>query len=305
MCPIDVFAHVLLPDFYQAMLQIDATISDSLPFVQHPQLADMGARRQFWDGETRQIIAPVHISPEEYCESRQAAQLCLQANEELMALVRQHRDMFRAGVALVPMSQPDIVEEIIREQVQLSTELVGVQLFTRSCGKSIADPLFAPIFQLCAQAHIPIWLHPVFEVRKPDNNLIFSWEYETSQAMLQLVQAGVLRQYPDLVIITHHAGAMVPYFAERITHMLPEEQAADFAKFYVDTAILGNPKALELAVDYYGVDHVLFGTDAPFGIEPAGATAEIEQAIQQLSLSQDDKEAILWRNATDLLPAIA
>ena len=51
MCPIDVFAHVLLPDFYQAMLQIDATISDSLPFVQHPQLADMGARRQFWDGD--------------------------------------------------------------------------------------------------------------------------------------------------------------------------------------------------------------------------------------------------------------
>jgi predicted TIM-barrel fold metal-dependent hydrolase len=64
----------------------------------------------------------------------------------------------------------------------------------------------------------------------------------------------------------------------------------------VDPAILGNTPALELAVAYYGADHVLFGTDAPLGILPAGATAEISEAIEAMDLSEADKSAIFAGN---------
>ena len=57
--------------------------------------------------------------------------------------------------------------------------------------------------------------------------------------------------------------ATSPFFSERIRYILLEDQEKDFHKFYVDTAILGNPKALELTVEYFGVDRVLFGTDLP------------------------------------------
>lgn len=50
--------------------------------------------------------------------------------------------------------------------------------------KSIANPEFDPIFKKAAKLNLPLWLHPVFDQRKPDNNLVFSWEYELSQAML-------------------------------------------------------------------------------------------------------------------------
>ena len=77
---------------------------------------------------------------------------------------------------------------------------------------------------------------------------------------------------------------------------MPPEQAADMRRFYVDTAILGNPRALDLAVDYYGADHVVFGTDAPLGILPAGATAEIQAAIADMHISDAERHAIYEDN---------
>ena len=82
--------------------------------------------------------------------------------------------------------------------------------------------------------------------------MIFSWEYELSQAMLQLVQSDIFEEYPNLKILVHHAGAMVPFFSGRINQILDEQHADDFKNFYVDTAILGNPPTLQLTLDYFG-----------------------------------------------------
>lgn len=297
---IDVFAHVLLPDFYRQMLEIEPRLPELFPFIQHPHLRDLELRRSFWDGQTQQIISFVNVNPEDYVSPEMAAVLCRQANGELSRTVAAHPDMFAAGVAMIPMSNPEEAVKILQETAQ-DPHLAGVQLFTRALGQSIADPDFHVIFEASARLELPIWLHPIFDERKPDNNIVFSWEYELTQSMLQLVQAGIFQEFPDLKIIVHHAGAMVPFFGERIRYILPEDQERDFHKFYVDTAILGNPKALELAVDYFGPDRVLFGTDAPLGVQPAGATAVILEAIDQLPLVTADKELILAGNAEKLL----
>lgn len=76
--------------------------------------------------------------------------------------------------------------------------------------------------------------------------LVFSWEYELSQAMLQIVQADILGKLPNLKTLVHYAGAMVSFFSGRIERILD-----DFKKFNVDTAILGNSAALNLAIDYF------------------------------------------------------
>ncbi|WP_303978353.1 amidohydrolase family protein [Streptococcus danieliae] len=295
MTKIDVFAHVLLPGFYEKMLAIEPRLPELFPFIQHPLLTDLDQRRQFWDGETQQVLSYVNVNPEDYVNPVTAAALCREANAELAEVVASQSDMYVAGVAMVPMNHLEAAVQIL-EEVAESEVLVGVQLFTRALGKSIADPVYRLIFETCQRLGIPIWLHPIFDERKPDNNIVFSWEYELTQAMLQLVQAGIFQDFPDLKVIVHHAGAMIPFFAERIRHILPPEQAADFQKFYVDTAILGNSKALELTLEYFGLDQVLFGTDAPLGIAPAGATEVIVEAINQLPISDLDKDAIFAQN---------
>lgn len=94
---------------------------------------------------------------------------------------------------------------------------------------------------------------------------------------------------------------MVPFFQGRIDHILDAEHAAAFKNFYVDTAILGNTPALQLAIDYYGIDHVLFGTDAPFAVMPAGAEKIVSEAIESLQISEADKQKIFAGNAQKFL----
>lgn len=293
---IDVFAHVLLPRFYGRMLEIEPSIPQTYAFFNNPVLQDMELRRAHWDGVTKQVVSYVNALPEDYVGPDEAARLCREANEELLACVRDNQDLFESAVLMVPMNNVDEAVRIVREQVAGEARAVGIQIFTRALGLSIADPSFRPLFEALAEHDVPAWLHPVFDLRKPDNNITFSWEYELTQAQLQLVQANYLSDLPNLRIVVHHTGGMVPFFAGRVDRILPERQAADFRKFYVDTAILGNPKALELAVDYYGADHVLFGTDAPLGILPAGATAEILAAIDAVPLTPEQRENVLYRN---------
>jgi len=293
---IDVFAHVLPKEFYARMLEIEPSIPKRYAFFANPVLQSVDERRKHWDGVTRQVISHVNALPEDYVGPEEAAALCWSANEELLEMVRQNRDLFEAGVLMVPMNNIDEAVRIVREQVLPDPDAVGVQVFTRVLGKSIADDEFRPLFDELAAHGVPAWLHPVFDERKPDNNIVFSWEYELTQAMLQMVQAGLFRAHPDLKVIVHHAGAMAPFFAGRIDRILPPEQSADFRRFYADTAILGNTPALELAADFFGVDHMLFGTDAPLGILPAGATKEIGAAIDAMRLSDEEREAIYARN---------
>lgn len=297
---IDVFAHVLLPKYYKKMLELDGELPKKYPFINHPHLTNIDEKRKFWDGETKQIISYVNINPEDYVEPKRAADLCREANEELKEIVTENKDMYHAGVGMIPLNN---IEEalLILEEIKESGELCGVQLFTRALGKSIADTEYRRIFEKCNELNLAIWLHPIFDIRKPDNNIVFSWEYELSQAMLQIVEENIFQDYPNLKIIIHHAGAMIPFFEGRINNILPKEQATDFKKFYVDTAILGNTKALELTMSYFGADKVLFGTDAPLGVAPAGATKEIIEAIENMDISKEDKEKIFYKNIENIL----
>lgn len=298
---IDVFAHVLLPQFYQKMLVLDPALPQKMPFLQNPVLMDMEKRQALQEQAVKQIISFVNVNPEDYLEAEPALALVQEANQELFETIQVYPNQFFAGVAMLALNNIEGSLEILEDFVAKNPEIVGVQLFSRHLGLSIADQGFRPIFEKCAELDIPIWLHPVFDNRKPDNNIVFSWEYEQSQAMLQLVEAGIFQDYPNLKIIVHHAGALAPFFSGRIQYILPEKQVEDFRKFYVDTAILGNPKALELTIDYFGLDRVLFGTDAPLGIAPAGATQVISEAIDSLPLSQEDKQAIYSENIKLLL----
>lgn len=301
MTKIDVFAHVLLPKFYEKMLKIDANIPKDIPFINNEVLTDMKKRRETALFGVKQIISYVNVNPEDYVDGDRAYELCKEANEELIQTIRDNSDIFYGGVAMIPMNNIDGAIDIMENQVLKNKELFGIQIFTRALGKSIAADEYLKIFEYASKYNLTIWMHPVFDSRKPDNNIVFSWEYELSQAMMDIVNAGIFQKYPNLKIIVHHAGAMVPFFAGRVKYILGLEKEKDFKKFYVDTAILGNPKALDLAASYFGVDHLVFGTDAPLGIMPAGATKEILEAIDNMSITAEEKEKILNDNIIDII----
>ncbi|MDE7049406.1 MAG: amidohydrolase family protein [Lactobacillus sp.] len=282
---IDAFAHILTPNFYQTMLDIDATIQQKYPFFKIETLVSLDERLEQWpDKNTKQVVSFANINPEDFVNGEKAKEIAVNANQELAGIVANYPDKFEAGIGMLAMNNIPASLKIL-DAIKENPYLVGAQIFTRHLGKSIADPEFEPILVKAAELNLPLWLHPVFDKRKPDNNLVFSWEYELSQAMLQLVQSDIFKKVPNLKILVHHAGAMVPYFSGRIEHILDQEHAEMFKNFYVDTAILGNTPALQLALDYFGINHVLFGTDAPFAVMPAGADKIVTDAIENLDIS--------------------
>ena len=73
---------------------------------------------------------------------------------------------------------------------------------------------------------LPIWIHPARTAKFPDYVTeekseyeiwwTLGWPYETSVAMSRLVFGGYFDDYPNLKIITHHMGGMIPYFEGRV-----------------------------------------------------------------------------------------
>jgi aminocarboxymuconate-semialdehyde decarboxylase len=136
-------------------------------------------------------------------------------------------------------------------------------------------------------------------------------------AMTRLVFSGVLERWPDLKIITHHAGAMVPFYEERITafHALGEMQYGDkhtlgltkapieyYKMFYADTAIYGNTPGLMLARAFFGTEHLLFGTDFPFaGTSGERVTRQTINAIEEMGISETEKRKIFEDNARKIM----
>ena len=72
-----------------------------------------------------------------------------------------------------------------------------------------------------------------------------------------------------------------------------------FRGFYADTAMFGATNAVRCAVEFFGPQHVLFGTDMPLG----GPTvvADTIADIEALGLPDADAAAIFAENAGRVL----
>ena len=120
---------------------------------------------------------------------------------------------------------PAALEEMDRAIGKLGAK--GIQIFTNVNGRPLDEPEFYPIFERMVKKYdLPIWVHPTRTAKFPDYPTeskskyeiwwLFGWPYETSAFMARLVFSGMLEKLPKLKIITHHLGAMVPFFDKRI-----------------------------------------------------------------------------------------
>lgn len=146
MVKIDVFAHVLLPKYYNKMLEINSNIPNIYAFTNIDSLKDMNLRRNLWNGETKQIISYANINAEDFCTPELSAKLCREANQELENCVIENNDMFPYGIGMIPLNNVNESLKIL-EEIKKSNKLIGVQLFTRHLGKSIADEEFRQVLK--------------------------------------------------------------------------------------------------------------------------------------------------------------
>jgi predicted TIM-barrel fold metal-dependent hydrolase len=327
---IDAFCHFFPKQIFDLMSKTTGGTTDVGKRMQGVRtIYDLDARFRMMDAfeDYTQIISLGLPPLEGMAGPGQSPEFARVANDGLAELCEKYPDRFSGFVGALPMDMPDEAAKEA-ERILIHGKANGLQLHTNVNGACLDEPRFLPIFEIAEKSNKPILLHPA---RKPDFPdfaaektsryeiwTIFGWPYETSATMARLVFSGVMTRFPKLKILTHHMGAMIPFFDARIetgwatlgsrtsgedySHVLPslgKPLLECFRDFYGDTALCGGWIGAACGIEFFGADHVLYASDAPFGPEGgAGYIRSTMQVVASLDLSTADKEKISYRNAT-------
>ncbi|HET7022466.1 MAG TPA: amidohydrolase family protein [Xanthobacteraceae bacterium] len=255
-----------------------------------------------------------------------AAELARIANDGLAELCAKYPQRFAGYVGALPMNAPEAAAKEA-ERILVHGGANGLQLHTNVNGACLDEPRFFPIFEVAAKSGKPVLLHPARTADVPDFPAedkskyeiwaMLGWPYETSCTMARLIFSGLTTRLPDLKILVHHLGAMIPFFDARldtgwatlgsrtsdedysgVLKMLGKPLMHCFKEFYADTALCGGRIGTICGLEFFGADRVLFASDAPFG--PQGGASYIRETmkvIAALDIDELDKEKICHRNA--------
>src|SRR2546421_2058752 len=90
---------------------------------------------------------------------------------------------------------------------------------------------------------------------------------EVSVAAMRLVLSGLMERHPKLKIVMSHTGGALPYQSGKMDHnvkrtTLQQPASAYIKRMYTDT-VSSHLAGMKFAIEFYGVDHVMYGTDYP------------------------------------------
>jgi predicted TIM-barrel fold metal-dependent hydrolase len=311
---IDAFTHVR-PERYTERAK-ELLGGKYREFGGRPELWDLDARIRHMDEDGVDMQVITHTVPpveQTIDDPTIVTQLATASNDAIYEMTARHPDRL-IPIGVVPMCDAGAA---IKEGERCLDRLgmKGLLVYTNANGRLLHDPALLPFFEFASARRAPLWMHPYFNPTRnaPEYGFgfgveqVFGWPFDTTVAMTCLVYGGVLDRFPDLVFVTHHAGAMVPFFDRRIaTHSgvgnLAKPVLDYFRMFYVDTAVQGSGGAMHASLAFYGPDHMLFGTDTPYASEDGrGNAKETMASVETLTISPDQKEQVFSGNLRRLL----
>lgn len=329
---IDVFNHIWPPEYFAKVQEIAPHLKDMGRRVASvPMISDLDERFRVMDlfDDYRQILSLSSPPPEVIADAQQALDLVRIGNDAMAELVARHPDRFPGFTASLPMNNPHgFMTEAKRAIEDLGA--LGVQIYTNAAGRPMDDDQFRPLYALMVEYDKPIWLHPTrlpsfADYSTEDRSLYeiwwtLGWPYETSVAMSRFVFSRLFDDFPNIKIITHHGGGLVPMLEGRIgpgwdqlgsrtswtdyrllLDELKQRPIDYFRKFYADTALFGARAATECALEFFGVGHMVFASDSPFDPEQGPMyIRETIRIIDNLDISEDQRSSIYHGNAEKL-----
>jgi predicted TIM-barrel fold metal-dependent hydrolase len=322
---IDAWGHVLPPRYRKAL-------SDQLPADAYWRGNDkntgfdmdnlLGAMNEL---EGHVMVLTIASPPIEVIDDpRKAAELARISNDEMAEMLAKYPDKFVAAIANLPMND---IDAALKEADRAINELKfrGVQIYTPTNGKPIDGPEFLPLYEEMEKYDLPIYLHPTRLAEKADyvgetrskycSWLMVGWPYETSVAMLRLVCSGVMEKYPNLKIVVHHTGVFIPNLESRLiegehnrkemtqpVHVpkLTKGLVDYFKRFYTEIELRTTP-VITLAHSFYGPEHILYGVGIPHGFGILPSIKWSTEGVQNMDISDKEKQMIFKDNVIKLL----
>lgn len=327
---IDAYSHVVPKQYYEDF----GDVYQAPAYKRHPETAGL------WDYERRlehmekfgidkQIIAlgAPHFWPgiDEYAGEETIQRLVRQANDEVRAIADEYPDHF-IPIGTLPRLNKNMVDEF--ERCLNDLDMAGIQIYSNYNGKPVDHELLHPIYELAEENGIPIWIHPQVHdwydwTHEYGVDLSMGWLFDTTLAISRLVFSGLMERHPELNVIQHHGGGLIPHFMERtklfyegtgekgtFSHGIFEDNYETLTKpvdeylrqFYADTVLYGSLPALETVYEEYGAEQMLFATDYPYGgSDGQDFMGSNVRAMDELIIPKEEKQAIESGNLLSLI----
>lgn len=328
---IDAFGHVVPESILNTLIEEGDTQAagglpvDAVEYLREEELPSTSLDGNVEDmddnGIDKQIVSIQPTNMFVGLDPDYALPLVRQANNEIRDMADEHPNRIKP-IATLPFLTGEYVDEFERCVTDLGLE--GVQIFSNAGGLPLDDPELRPFYRAVEKHDVPIWIHPTnYAWQNWDNihghglYLVLGWPFETTVAMCRLVLGGVMDEFPDLDIITHHMGGTTSHLAHRISvlyfHNAPDEDSRfsedtsagirdRLSQFYVDTARGGATPVLESGHEFFGRSRMVFGTDYPFGPSQGRWVLREEQnAVEEMDISESDRERIFSSNIRELV----
>lgn len=252
-------------------------------------------------GIALQLLSP---APPTFCywaDALAAGEWCRMQNDAIAAIVARHPDRF-LGAGGLPLQAPDLaITEL--ERVATSLRFPAVEIGANVDGRDLDDASLAPVWDAAAALGVAVFVHPQAPVagqpRTAKQNLtqVIGFPLETALAMTRIIFGGVLDRWPRLRWCFAHGGGAFAYVLPRLDHgwnVMDEAHAAiprppsDYVRrVWVDSLTL-SPRVLGFALETFGPERVVVGSDYPFrlgtddplaGLEPLALDAGVRGRI--------------------------
>lgn len=246
-----------------------------------------------------------------HLDSGQGLKLARDANSEIAEMMRQWPTRF-SGFATLPVQDvKSAIDEL--EYAVTKLGLKGAELDTHVNGAQWDEPKFLPFFKAAEAMGAMLFFHP-----QPQNNFLMDrvprYRLFNSLGVILddaivaavLICGGVLEKCPDLKVCIAHGGGPISYAMGRLdrgwkalpaSERTPHPPSAYQRRLYYDT-VTGSEEALRFLLDSVGADRVVLGSDWPFVTFESGPSRWVQN---MKSITQEEKEKILWRNLESLL----
>lgn len=245
-----------------------------------------------------------------------AVPLCRRVNDGFSEICEKHPGRFAAFAALPLTDIAAAADELERAMALpgvIGAQLPGNFFLTRKDGEAVR-----PLLEVANRHRAVLLIHhgprPGDAFPKvggdTDNarrrNGTLDMQASLSSVMVTLCLTDLLADYPDVTVVVHNLGGNIPYEVERMDHRClldtPDEELPSSrfrkAKVFVDCNSFG-PRAIEAAVELYGAERIVCGTDgSAFGVDWT------RKALEDARIGEEAREAILRRNAAAMMARV-
>jgi predicted TIM-barrel fold metal-dependent hydrolase len=310
---IDVHAHYWTDDYLDLLVDLGKADAGAARGLGAGGGAELEARLRLMDraGVQMQVLSACPQMPygEDADKAAKAARL---VNDQYAELAGRHRDRFAAFAALPMPHLAESVAELRRALDEL--RVAGIAMNTTVMGRALVEPEFEPVLAELNSKSAVLYLHPAGNSACSPliGDYHLTWmvgaPVEDTISIMQLITHGVPARYPNIKIINSHLGGALPMLAQRADDQYgweapetPEPPSVAARRMWYDTVGHGHVPALRCAIDSFGADRLLLGTDFPY--ENGDIFVRAVDYINDPRIDASAARAILDHNASALLGA--